>query len=86
MNDTFKTALNRLQLYIVPSYESDNILLIFQNDDDKVNYLLNKKNKNQCIIDLIPITLNELINNPNRLDGLRYKRYWFVLDEENNND
>jgi len=84
INDNFKLAINQLQNRLVKSYESDNVLLIFDNNRQKEKYEKYLKENNLCEIDKILITLYDLIH-PNSLIGLRYKRYWFMTDEEMKN-
>ena len=41
MKDELKIAINKLQLRIVSSYESDNVLLIFDNEAELLKYRRN---------------------------------------------
>lgn len=82
LNDKTKTMLNILQNYLVQSYESDYILLIFDNQAELLKY---KRAKKYMCQNEILITINELCNS-NFLDGLRYKRYVFVTDNSMKNE
>ena len=81
MNEALKPALEHLQLHLVNEIESDNILLIFDNALVRDKYIEIQKKKNQCLIGIIPITLEEL-ESSNKLIGTRFKRYHFVTDNE----
>ena len=74
IDDATKTIINKLQCHIVPCYESDNVLLIFDNKAELLKY---KRNKKYICPDEILKTMDELFET-NALDGLRYKRYCFV--------
>ena len=84
INDNFKLAINQLQNRLVESYESDNILLIFDNEEQKQKYKKYLKQNYSCELDKILITLNDLIYKKT-LKGLRFKRYWFVTDDDMKN-
>ena len=84
INDNFKLAINQLQNRLVESYESDNVLLIFDNEQQKQKYKNYLKENNLCEIDKILITINDLLYR-NTLIGLRFKRYWFITDEDMKN-
>ena len=81
INDLIKMALNEMQCHIVPEYKSDNVLLIFDNEEQKDRYMKIMKDNNHCLIDRIPITLDEL-SYTNKLVGIRFKRYQFITDED----
>lgn len=81
MNDNLKKAIDRLQLGIVPCYESDNVLCIFDNEAELLKY--RRKNKYMCPNQLL-ITIEELYLTT-RLDGMRYKRFHFMRNEEIDN-
>ena len=81
MNEALKPALNNLQLHLERETKTDNVLLIFDNVLVKNEYIKLCKKKNYCLIDIIPITLEEL-EHSNKLDGIRFKRYHFVTDNE----
>ena len=83
LNNNLKMAINRLQVCIVPCYESDNILLIFDNEKKLLKY---KKTHEYMCPDQILITIEDLWYNRAVLDGLRYKRYHFMIDEEVQNE
>ena len=74
INNATKTMINRLQYRIVPCYESDNILLIFDNKAELLKY---KRSKKYMCPNEILKTVDELYE-INALDGIRYKRYYFV--------
>ena len=81
MNESLKLALNKLQLRLESETKTDNVLLIFDNIQIKDNYIKLCQKKNYCLIDIIPITLEEL-ERSNKLVGTRFKRYHFVTDNE----
>lgn len=78
MNDDLKMTINRLQNRIVNSFESDNILLIFDNQEQLEKY---KRNKKYICPNELFTTINELCFT-NFLDGKKYKQYWFMLDKD----
>lgn len=71
--------IDRLNLRIVPKYQSDNVLLIFEDKSKLSKYIL--KNKFKCP-DKILMTIDDIINNSCSLDGIRYKRYEFITNKE----
>lgn len=79
INNELKTAINKLQLPLVSETESDNILLIFDNQAELLKY--KRKHKYMCPNELL-ITLDDLCYKSHTLDGLRYKQYYFMTDEE----
>lgn len=81
INDNFKNALNVLQNHLVKSTESDNVLFIFDNEEQKQKYKKYLRQNKLCEIDKILITINDLLYT-NSLIGLRYKRYWFMTDDD----
>ena len=81
MNEALKPALNNLQLHLESETKTDNVLLIFDNALVRDEYMKILKKKNYCLIDKIPITLEEL-EHSKKLDGTRFKRYHFVTDIE----
>ena len=81
MNEALKPALNKLQVHLESEVKTDNVLLIFDNALVKDEYMKICKKKNYCLIDIIPITLEEL-ERSNKLVGTRFKRYHFVTDNE----
>ena len=81
INDSFKLALNNLQNRICSEIETDNVLLIFDNEEQKQKYKKYLKQNKLCVIDKILITLNDLIYT-NALLGRRYKRYWFITERD----
>lgn len=74
MNNILKQAINMLQNHLAKSYESDNVLLIFDNQAELLKYSRQHKYKTP---DQILITIEELCYSY-KLDGLRFKRYVFV--------
>lgn len=74
IDDTTKTIINKLQYRIVSCYESDNILLIFDNKAELLKY---KKNKKYMCPNEILKTMDELFK-INALDGIKYKHYCFM--------
>lgn len=74
INNATKTMINKLQYHIVPCYESDNILLIFDNQAELLKY---KRSKKYMCPNEILKTIDELCI-PGVLTGIRYKRYHFV--------
>lgn len=81
INDNFKLAINQLQNRLVESFESDNVLFIFDNEEQKQKYKKYLKRNKLCEIDKILITLNDLVYT-NALVGRRYKRYWFMTERD----
>ena len=81
INDLLKMALNEMQCHIESETKTDNVLLIFDNEIQKDRYMKLLKNKNYCLIDRIPITLDEL-SYTNKLVGTRFKRYCFITDDD----
>lgn len=81
INDLLKMALNEMQCHIESETKTDNVLLIFDNEIQKDRYMKLLKNKNACLIDRIPITLDEL-SYTNKLVGTRFKRYVFITDDD----
>lgn len=81
INDSFKLALNNLQNRICNEIETDNVLLIFDNEKQKQKYKKYIKRNKLCEIDKILITINDLIYT-NALLGCRYKRYWFITERD----
>ncbi len=79
MNDNLKNIINLLQIRIVPSYESDNILLIFDNYAELLKY--KRKHKYMCPNEIL-MSIENLEQKPTELDGMRYKRYHFMLKGE----
>lgn len=81
MNDNLKMGLNRMQAHLVSCTISDGVLYIFESEKEKNRYkqLLMIKHKNTP--DKILKTLNDLCL-PSGLTGLRFKRYWFITDED----
>lgn len=73
INNELKASINKLQLHLVSETESDNVLIIFDNETELLKY--RRAHKYMCP-DQILITIEELYLT-NRLDGLRYKRYIF---------
>lgn len=84
INDSFKLALNNLQNRICSEIKTDNVLLIFDNEQQKRKYKKYLKENNLCEIDRILLTLNDLFYE-NTLKGLRFKRYWFMTDDDMKN-
>ena len=78
INDNFKLAINQLQNRLG---ESDNVLFIFDNEEQKQKYKKYLKRNKLCEIDKILITLNDLFYT-NALVGRRYKRYWFMTERD----
>ena len=76
LSDTLKNAINELQTRIVPCYESDNVLLIFDKQEQIDRY---KKFIDYITPDRICITLKDLCES-NKLRGTRFKRFMFVTD------
>ena len=74
INNATKTMINKLQYRIVSCYESDNILLIFDNKAELLKY---KRSKKYMCPNEILKTVDELYE-INALDGIRYKQYYFV--------
>ena len=74
INNAIKAMINKLQCHIVPSYESDNILLIFDNQAELLKY---KRSKKYMCPNEILKTIDELCE-INTVTGIRYKRYYFV--------
>lgn len=74
INNATKTMINKLQYHIVPCYESDNILLIFDNKAELLKY---KRSKKYMCPNEILKTIDELCE-INTLTGIRYKQYYFV--------
>lgn len=81
INDSFKLALNNLQNRICNEIETDNVLLIFDNEEQKQKYKKYIKRNKLCEIDKILITINDLVYT-NALIGRRYKRYWFITERD----
>ena len=81
INDNFKLAINQLQHRLVESFESDNVLFIFDNEEQKQKYKKYLKQNKLCEIDKILITLNDLVYT-NTLAGRRYKGYWFMTEQD----
>ena len=81
MNEALKFALNQLQFHLENELKTDNVLLIFDNQQVKDEYIKLCKKKNYCLIDIIPITLEEL-EHFNKLVGTKFKKYHFVTDIE----
>ncbi len=79
IEDELKIAIDKLQLGVVSSYESDNVLLIFDNEAELLKY--KRKHKYMCP-DQILISIQDLCYKPTVLVGLRYKRYHFIRDGE----
>lgn len=79
MKDELKIAIDKLQNHIVQSYESDNVLLIFDNQAELLKY--KRAHKYMCPNQIL-ITIEGLCYKQNVLDGLRYKRYHFIRNEE----
>lgn len=74
IDNATKTMINKLQCHLVPCYESDNILLIFYNKAELLKY---KRSKKYICPNEILKTIDEL-NETNKLDGIRYKQYYFM--------
>ncbi len=74
IDNATKTMMNKLQHHIVPCYESDNILLIFDNKAELLKY---KRSKKYMCPNEILKTIDEL-RETNTLDAIRYKQYYFV--------
>ena len=74
LDEKTKLMINELQCYIVPCYESDNVLLIFDNQAELLKY---KRSKKYMCPNEILKTMDELFI-PGALTGIRYKRYHFV--------
>lgn len=74
MNENLKQMLNKLQNYIVSELESDNVLLIFDNEAELLKY--KRKHEYMCPNKLLTTIDNLLYSH--FLDGLRFKRYCFV--------
>lgn len=78
ISDNVKIAIDVLQTHIVQCYESDNVLLIFDNQAELLRY---KRKKRYMCPNEILITLQDLLDS-NKIDGLRFKRFTFVRDCE----
>ena len=79
MNDNLKVALNIMQSYIVPEYESDNVLYIFDNKEQLERYKQKMIKEHKNTPDKILKTIDDLSNG---FTGLRFKRYWFMTDRD----
>lgn len=79
MSDNLKVALNIMQSYIVPEYESDNVLYIFDNKEQLERYKRKMIEEHKNTPDKILKTINDLSNG---FTGLRFKRYWFMTDRD----
>ncbi len=77
-DDEIKNIIDILQTKAVSELESDNVLLIFDYSCERELY---KRNHKYLAPDQLLFTLEELLCK-NKLDGLRYKRFHFVTDEE----
>nr|DAP38458.1 MAG TPA: hypothetical protein [Caudoviricetes sp.] len=75
LTDNLKRAIDELQTRTVPCYESDYILLIFDNKTVLNKYKIKHKYRAP---NKILITLEDLKN----LAGLKFKRFHFVTDDE----
>lgn len=73
--NNLKRDIDYLQTRIVPCYESDNVLLIFDNQAELLKY----KRKHQY---MTPNQLLITIDNLHNTAGLRYKRFHFMTDDE----
>lgn len=78
LDNATKYVINKLQNYIVPCYESDNILIIFDNKEELLKY---KKNKKYICPNEILKTMNELYETKS-LVGSRYKQYYFYIGDD----
>lgn len=77
MNDDMKSLIDLLQTRIVDCTKSDNVLLIFDNQEDLEKY---KKVYKHIAPNLILRTLD--VMQKTSLIGLRYKRFHFVREDE----
>lgn len=76
LDNNLKIAINMLQYHLD---ENSNVtLLIFENKEQQMKYI---KSLKTVVINEKGVTINELYN-PHILDGLRYKRYEFIIDKE----
>lgn len=80
LDNNLKNAINVLQNYLVQSYESDYVLLIFDNQAELLKY---KRKKNYMCPNEILRTIDELCNYK-YFDGLRFKRYFFMMGDDEN--
>ena len=78
LNDNLKRTINMLQFHI--DRESDYILLIFDTEQDRMKYI---KSLKTVVVKEKHITMGKLYE-PNTLDGLRYRAFYFVTDENVN--
>lgn len=74
LDEKTKLIINELQCYIVQCYESDNVLLIFDNQAELLKY---KRSKKYMCPNEILKTMDELCI-PGVLTGIRYKQYYFM--------
>lgn len=73
--NNLKRDIDYLQTRIVPCYESDNILLIFDNQAELLKY---KRKHNYMTPNKILIAIDNLHN----INGLKYKQFHFMTDDE----
>lgn len=79
MNDNLKAALNVMQNHIVPEYESDNVLYIFDNKEQLKRYKQKMIKEHKNTPDKILKTIDDLSKG---FTGLRFKRYQFIIDRD----